>query len=238
MAARPMVNLNSKKFKKDMNNLVDYSLGFLDGAKAALPKYLKIVGIQFKEIAAQYIDAAAKMNPEELHHIYEWDKVGLKTYRLYRIYYTVQNNSLVFGSLFKQSTTVQEKRGSRIPFAEKASIMERGKTMVIKPRADNEKGLLTWFDEESGEYVSKPKVTIRKPGGDFVKGSFERTFREFFGVYLSQSRLLESGFFKKPGSKVYKKGLKAGGLTMAGRMKGTESGFRWIISAADIGDVW
>lgn len=236
MAAKTMLNIHSKQFQKDMNNLVDYSLGFLDGAKDALPEYLKIIGLKFKEIAGQYIDAAARMSPEELHHIYEWDKVGLKTYRLYSIYYSVQKNSLSFGSLFKESQSVQQRRGSRIPFAQKALMMERGKKITITPRPDNEKNLLIWINED-GDYVSKPKVVVRNPGGEYVKGSFERTFREFFGIYLSQARLLESGFLKNPGSKIYKKGLKAGSLKRVGRAKGSETGFKWIISAADIGDI-
>ena len=118
------VMLNDAAFKKDMKNIMNYSLGFLEGIQAGKTKFLNNVGVMTKELLEEYIDSNARVNPEALHHIYEWYKVGSPDARLYDINYTVSNLGLSFVSTLKQSTSIKD--GSSVPFYNKAKIMEEG----------------------------------------------------------------------------------------------------------------
>ena len=117
------VVMNDAIFKKEMKNIIDYSVGFLDGIKAGKTKFLNNIGIMTKELLEQYIDTNARVNPRALHHIYEWYKVGSPDARLYDINYTISNLGLSFVSTMKQSTSIKD--GSSVPFYNKAKIMEQ-----------------------------------------------------------------------------------------------------------------
>jgi hypothetical protein len=98
------VSVNTKQFTKEMNNIVEYSLGYLDGVKAGKSVFFKNLGLNVKEVLEKYIDSNARVSPEALHHIYEWSKVGSPDARLYDINYTVSNLGLSFMTNFKQSS--------------------------------------------------------------------------------------------------------------------------------------
>jgi hypothetical protein len=125
------VIMNDAAFKKDMKNIMNYSIGFLEGVQAGKVKFLNNLGVMTKEILEQYIDSNARVNPEALHHIYEWSKVGSPDARLYNINYTISNLGLSFVSTFKQSTSIKD--GSLVPFYNKAKIMEEGTPVTIRP---------------------------------------------------------------------------------------------------------
>ena len=118
------VSVNTKQFTKEMNNIVEYSLGYLDGVNAGKSVFFKNLGLNVKEVLEKYIDSNARVNPQALHHIYEWSKVGSPDARLYDINYTVSNLGLSFMTNFKQSSSI--KNGSNVPFYDKARIMEQG----------------------------------------------------------------------------------------------------------------
>ena len=59
----------SKQFKKDMKNLINYSIGFLDGMQAGKQKFLVNLGMDTSEMASQFIDANARVSPQTLHHV-------------------------------------------------------------------------------------------------------------------------------------------------------------------------
>jgi hypothetical protein len=138
------VSVDTRQFKKDMNNVVEYSLGYLDGIKAGKSVFFKNLGLNMKEVLEKYIDSNARVNPKALHHIYEWSKVGSPDARLYDINYTVSNLGLSFMTNFKQSSSI--KNGSNVPFYDKARIMEQGISVVITPKDSN---VLVF--EENGE---------------------------------------------------------------------------------------
>ena len=129
------VMMNNAAFKKDMKNIIDYSVGFLDGVQAGKIKFLNNVGVMTKELLEQYIDSNARVNPEALHHIYEWYKVGSPDARLYDINYTISNLGLSFVSTLKQSTSIIE--GSSDPFYNRAQIMGKGSPVTIRPLKSN-----------------------------------------------------------------------------------------------------
>lgn len=103
--------IDSRAFKKDMNNIMNYSIGFLDGVHRGKNQLMHSLGVETIEILKNFIDASARVNPEVLHHVYEWNLVGSPSARLYDLGYTVSGLGLSIKSSFKQSTTI--KAGSR-----------------------------------------------------------------------------------------------------------------------------
>lgn len=218
------VIMNDTAFKKDMKNIMDYSIGFLEGVQVGKTKFLNNVGLMTKEILEQYIDTNARVNPKALHHVYEWYKVGSPDARLYNINYTVSNLGLSFVSTMKQSTSIKD--GSSVPFYNKAKIMEEGTPVTIKPtKAD----VLVF--EDGGETVfTKGKVVVQAPGGRETTGSFQKVVDTFFNKYFTQAFLKSSGISEYfSNADVYRKNLTAG--KSSGKSKGQQVGYRWIANA-------
>jgi hypothetical protein len=215
---------NSAQFKKEMNNIVDYSMGFLEGIQRGKTIFLKTVGLETVELMKEFIDSNARVNPDMLHHVYEWNQTGSPSARLYDISYTTSNLGLSFRSSFRQSTSI--KNGSRTPFYDKARIMEEGIPVVIRPRVAQALAF-----EDNGETVfTKSEVRVDNPGGTEVQGGFEKVFDMFFNRYFSQAFLRVSGiarYLENP--VVYRKDMAAG--KRLGRSKGLSTGYRWIANA-------
>jgi len=218
------ITFDNKMFKKDMKNIIDYSIGFLDGVKKGKTDFLKIIGLETVELMKEYIDSSARVNPGILHHVYEWDQTGSPNARLFDINYTVSGLGLSFKSTFSQSRSI--KSGSRVPFYDKARIMEAGIPVVIRPR----QAQVLAFNDNGEEVFTQGPIKISNPGGDNVQGGFEKTFDEFFNRFFTQAFLRVSGVAKYlENPVVYKKNLPAG--KRAGRSKGIETGHRWIANA-------
>ena len=116
--------INSKQFQKEMNNIIGYSTGFIDGIGRGKQAMYAALGPQISELAEQFIDANARVSPELLHHVYEWHRTGSPEARLFDIDFTVSKFGLTFKTSLKQSTSI--KNGSNVPFYNKAEIMENG----------------------------------------------------------------------------------------------------------------
>ena len=219
-----ITTFNSNQFKKDMNNIVNYSIGFLDGVHKGKTVFLKTLGMETVEVMKEFIDSNARVNPEMLHHIYEWSLTGSPEARLYDISYTVSNLGLSFKSSFSQSKSIKD--GSRTPFYDKARIMENGIPVTIRPRAAQ----VLAFDDNGETVFTRGPVEVLNPDGTQVEGGFEKTFDMFFNRYFSQAFLRTSGiarYLENP--QVYKKDLPAG--KNLGRSKGIATGYRWIANA-------
>ncbi len=215
---------NAKKFKKEMNNIMNYSFGFLDGVQKGKTPFLKSLGVNTVEIMKQFVDSNARVNPEMLHHIYEWNQTGSPNARLYDISFTTSNLGLSFKSSFRQSTSIKD--GSKVPFYDKARIIEDGIAVTIKPRNSE---VLSF--EENGETIfTKNPIRVDNPGGTEAQGGFEKVMDIFFNKYFSQSFLRTSGvaqYLENP--EVYKKNLRAG--QKRGKSKGVSVGYVWIANA-------
>lgn len=179
--------VDDKKFMQEMNNFVAYAEGFLDGAKLGKPKLLRNLGADLKEMIEQYIDTSARLNPEALHHVYEWYQTGNPSARLFDIKYNIVGGGLSINSTFSQSSSIPN--GSNTPFYNKARIMESGVSVTISPTSSQ----VLAFEQDGETVFTRNSVTVDNPGGDQVAGSFEATFKEFFSLYASQSLLLASG---------------------------------------------
>ena len=215
---------NSNQFKKEMNNIVDYSLGFLEGIQRGKTVFLKTVGMETVELMKEFIDSNARVNPDMLHHIYEWNQTGSPSARLYDISYTTSNLGLSFRSSFSQSTSI--KNGSRTPFYDKARIMEEGIPVTIRPRVAQ----VLAFEDDGETVFTRGPVEVANPGGTEVHGGFEKVFDMFFNRYFSQAFLRVSGvaqYLENP--QLYKKNMQSG--KKMGRSKGVSTGYRWIANA-------
>lgn len=218
------VSLNSNKLASDLNNIVQYSVGFIDGIKRGKHLFLKNVGLLTKELLEQFIDSNARSNPQMLHHVYEWYRTGSPESRLFDIDYRVSNIGLSFYSNFKQSSSI--KQGSRVPFYNKAFIIENGISVVVRPTAAQALA----FEDNGQTIFSKGPIKIENPGGFLAQNGFEKTVNLFFNRYFTQAFIRSSGiseYLKNP--VVYKKNLQKG--KQNGRASGLSIGFSWIAKA-------
>lgn len=210
-----------------MNNIINYSLGFLEGIQSGKTEFLNNLGKNTIQSMKDYVDMNARVDPQMLQHMYEWNQVGSPSGRLYDLNYTVSNLGLSIKSSFRQSTSIKE--GSNIPFYDKARIMENGIPVTIRPKTAS----VLAFDDNGETIFTKNPITIQNPGGKMAQGGFEKTFDDFMR-YFSQAFLMSSGigkYLKNPVA--YKKNLAAG--KRGGKSVGVQSGYRWIANAGLVG---
>jgi hypothetical protein len=218
------INMDSVQFRKDMKNIVDYSIGFVEGVQKGKSVFFNNIGESAVDTLKTYIDSNARANPQALHHIYEWYRVGSPEARLFDINYLSNSNGIKIKTNLKQSLSVPH--GSNTPFYNKANIMESGESVTITPRNSS---VLVF--EDNGETVfTKSPITIDNPGGDQVQGSFQHVLDTFFSKYFTQSFLRSSGVFNYMSNPtVYRNNLSTG--KRGGRSVGMEVGYRWISKA-------
>jgi hypothetical protein len=220
------VVIDSRQFQKEINNIMQYSAGFLEGVERGKSALYIGLAPKIAEMASQFIDVNARMSPELLHHIYEWEKVGSPEARLFDIDYKITGIGITFTSLLKQSSSI--KNGSNVPFYNKAKIMEEGVAVTIRPK----KASVLRFEVDGQEVYTSREVRVDNPGGQ-TTGQFNNVINNFFGVYFRQSFLNSSGllqYFKSP--QVYKKNL--GSAKRGGRSLGLKTGYQWVANAGRI----
>ena len=218
-----MINLKYKTndFMKDMNNLLEYTNGFLEGAQAGKKELLETIGKRTVEILDEFIDANARTNEAVLHHVYEWNESGSPSARLFDIEYATSGGGLTFRSTFRQSLSVQN--GSNTPFYDKARIMEQGIPVTIRPVRSK----VLAFEDNGEQVFTKSPVTVSNPGGQAAAGGFQQTVDMFFKSYWQQSFLQATGIAEILRNPLqFKQNLpraKAGGKAV-----GYDVGYRWI----------
>ena len=159
--------------------------------------FTKIMFDQINLDFGNYIDALARSRPESLHHVYEWKKTGNKTARLFKLS-RLSAEGLSFRidyDLLPSTSMVPSANGRRRHvFTNKASIMEAGKPLVIRPK--NSERLVF---ESDGETVFMPKgmpVTVKRPGGSAATNQFNLAHSRFFSGRLVNESIKRSGFQK------------------------------------------
>lgn len=219
-----IVTLNTTSMKLKLDNLVQYSLGFLEGVEGGKKIFFSELGRGVIEALGQYIDAMARSDQQALHHVYEWSETGNRSGRLFKFDYIVTGSGLSVNATFSQSKSVKD--GSNTPFYDKARIMEKGIPVLIKPKGDNP----LVFESDGETVFTKKPILNSNPGGVAVQGSFEKTFDNFMKYYFSQSFLRASGlsdYLETP--TIYKKNLAAG--VRGGKSVGKATGLKWMMSA-------
>lgn len=152
-----------------------------------------------------YIDALARNKPKSLHHVYEWKKAGNKTARLFKLNKTAQVG-LSFGIDYKflpSKSMVPSSNGRRRHvFVNKASIMEQGKPLVIRPK--NAERLVFEIDDETIFMPKGASVTVKRPGGSAATNQFTLAHSRFFSGNLVNDSIKRSGFQKLFNSSITK----------------------------------
>lgn len=219
-----LVKLNTKLFQKQLDNMIDYSFGFLEGAESGKKIFLDNLARGTVEALKLYIDAMARSNPQALHHVYEWHQAGNRGQRLFDIEYRVTSLGISITSNFRQSQSVQS--GSYEPFYNKAKIMEEGVPVIIKPKGNN----ALVFDDNGTTVFTKKTIVNNFPGGRDVKGSYEKVFDGFMNTYFAQSFLTATGLYQYlDNPKIHKKNFAAG--IKGGKAVGKATGFKWMVDA-------
>lgn len=151
-----------------------------------------------------FIDSQARTKPKSLHHVYEWNKTGQATSRLFKL-----NRLDAMGLSFKINYDLKvsrssvpsknRKQKSRYVFANKASVMEKGMPIIIRPKSAER-----LVFEIDGEVVFMPKgksVTVRSPGGRASTNQFDLAYSRYFSGPLVSNSIKASGFQNLFGSK-------------------------------------
>ena len=136
----------------------------------------------------EYYANLTRTNRYLYQHVYEFDKAGDNKYKLFKA-----NISSAAGVAKIKYNFID----SKIPnkngyiFKNKASVMESGQEVIIKPK--NSQVLV--FDINGDTVFSKSEITVKNPGGN-VAGNFEEQFNKYMKSNAKQV-LISSGFIKK-----------------------------------------
>lgn len=218
---------DTSHLKKTMNNIAQYSYGFLEGVELNLIVFNTQLATLAEEALKKFIDTKARMYPESLHHVYEWNSVGNASARLFEIQGTATKNNISFSGEFLQSKSISDT--SDEPFYDKARIMENQIAIEVEPRSAD---VLAF--EDSGQTVFTVKsIFIENPGGDEVAGAFGRVIDEFFDVYFTTTFMRQSGIFDKLSYPIeYAQHFNAG--ARIGRSAGRSAGRKYMTVRGDI----
>jgi hypothetical protein len=218
------ITFNDKAFFKEMNNIVEYSEGFLEGTERGKYGMLQNVGVSMSALLGEFVDSNARANPQMLQHVYEWYNSGNRSERLFDIHFMLMRNGVSFDYSFRQSQSIKD--GSNVSFYDKAQIMEEGRAVTIKPK---NKDILS-FNIDGEQVVTSKPVQVKKPGGAYAMGGLQRTVEQFFGTYLTQSFIIVSGLKDYLSNPItYKKNMNSGKIN--GRSVGIQTGYRWMVMA-------
>lgn len=217
------VDFNAKKMVKTINNIIEYSDGYIAETK----KNEKKIATKMAKISIpafyQYLDGLARIHPEMLHHVYEWGEVGSPAGRLVDLK-TIDIGKIVnINADLLESTSIKE--GSEEPFYDKAMIMEYGETVTVTEKEAN----VLFFEVDGIEYFRKGPITIANPGGEAVRGSFVNAFNEFYTKYFSQVYLRSIEFYKSlEKANDYRKNIKVSAKSANPRTLGKNSALQWV----------
>jgi len=145
----------------------------------------------------EYVDALSRVKPKSLHHMYEWNKVGQPLSRLFKLK-QINPSGLSFQidydfKLSKTSVpTKNKKQKKKYVFAKKASIMEEGMPIIIRPKSAER-----LVFEIDGVAIFMPKgdpVTVKSPGGRSSSNQFKLAHSIFFSGNMVGASIRKSGF--------------------------------------------
>lgn len=205
------VKFDAKKLNKTLGNSIAYSYGFLEGINADKITFNQMLAEHTKESLESYIDAQAKMNPESLHHVYEWNRIGDESGRLFKLTSSVTPSFIKISGMFLPSTSVSDT--SNEPFTNKANVMENAIGILVEPKNSN----VLVFEDEGETIFTTKSIYIESPGGDAVAGSFGRVVEDFFDSYYTN-------VFLRPLLAKLSKPTEYSGMFKAGSMYGRGPG--------------
>jgi hypothetical protein len=220
------MNINSKEAMRVLNNVVNYSEGFIKESKAKESYVASKLASTSITAFYEYLDVLARTNPGMLHHVYEWGEAGNPGARLVELKKVLAGKKVEIASEFIMSTTISE-NGSE-PFWNKAEVMEEGITVQV-----NEVSAQALFFQIDGEeFFRTGPIVIENPGGEQVRGSFVRAFEEFYNNYFDQVYLRSIRFYDHfTKSKEFESGFNSAVRSGSAASIGRRSALSWIINA-------
>lgn len=172
-------------------------LGKLTSNKSFKNLFKTTIFNQIQKDFGEFIDSSARVKPNSLHHVYEWNKTGQEQFRLFKLNkMDADGLSFRIGYEFKLSKTSvpskNAKQKKKYIFANKASVMEAGMPIIIRPRSAER-----LVFELNGATVFMPKgtsVTVKSPGGSSSSHQFALHYGRYFGGQLVNNSIKASGF--------------------------------------------
>lgn len=143
------------------------------------------------EYFSRLMDAKSRTRPKSFHHVYEWNQVGNSNARLFKSTVTpFGGGAAITFEFLKSKTPNNNTRSAPHIFAQKASVMESGKPVIILPV--NAKKLAYVY---KGELRFSMRSFVPKPGGKYVAGSFAKEWKSF-KAYQAKSALQSFRYFE------------------------------------------
>jgi hypothetical protein len=177
------VKFNSIEFAKKMNNVINYSEGFLEGIQLERLNFNRFLGGYTVEALGKYIDSRARINHSALHHVYEPGETGDEGGRLFSFNVTANKSNIHVGGKFLLSKKIPLNGGD--PFINRAEIMENDISVTITPRNSS----VLAFEDDGQTFFTRNSIVIEHPGGDGVAGSFGMVVDDFFENYFKGAML-------------------------------------------------
>jgi hypothetical protein len=217
------VKFDAKKLTKTVNNIIQYSDGFISETRQSKQKIVNKMAATSVNAFYEYLDGLARVHPTILHHVYEWGEVGNPLARLFELNMSISSSGAVVGAEFLESTSIPT-NGTE-PFYNKAEVMENGETVIV-----NEKDAQALFFEIDGEeFFRRGPIVIANPGGEAVRGSFIRAFNEFYISYFNQIYLKSINFHKHLSNPYsYSKNIRSAVKGGNARSAGKNAAIQWI----------
>lgn len=165
--------------------------------KTVASKFKKLMFDAVNTDFALFMDAQARSNPKQYHHVYEWKKLGSESGRLFKLNkLNTEGMTLSLSYSFLPSKTKVPNSGKNTYiFANKAFVMENAIPVVIAPK--HAQRLV--FQVKAGYTVFMPKgksVIVKNPGGYGVKQSFAMAYKRYFTTQLVNTAIKNSGVTK------------------------------------------
>lgn len=177
----------------------------LESNTAFIDRFHKMVFDQLDKDFGLYVDSLARVKPKSLHHVYEWNKTGNPSSRLFMLR-MIPTKTLSFKLDYElmpsKSYVPSSKSRKKYKFENKAFVMESGMPVVISPRSS--KRLVF---EMNGATVFMPEgasVVVRSPGGKAAKNQFKLAYARFFSSDMASNSIKRSGFTRLFGSAMVK----------------------------------
>jgi len=153
------------------------------------------------------VDRFSVTNPKRMHHIYEWNKVGSPSARLFVLNKAILvSGSMTIKTEFKPSKTpvpinpelllpgaTGKVVSKKNVFRDKAQVMEEGRAVHYQA-----KKMLAFMGSDLGIKFIQPGTTvnINNPGGKYVKGSLA-TFMSAWYNKNAQTIIDSSGLYER-----------------------------------------
>lgn len=215
------VKIDSSNLNKILKNTVDYSTGYIYSIEETKTMFYKELAECVIDTLNKYIDSQARIDPQKLHHVYEWNMLGEENGRLFEFKSTLNKNGIRIDGKFLPSKTISNSADE--PFTNKAYVMENSIAIEISPKNSD----VLVFESGDQTVFTTNSIYVEHPGGPHVENGFGDTIDNFFNTYFTHA-VLQPILDKLAVQIEYDKSFSAG--TKIGRSVGVKAGREYLLS--------